>query len=626
MKVFEPKFKPPHGANTSHLAINHPGIMTWKNYRNNFTVAVCHYTADPAKRSEEWFRKAVANLRQDQIEREFEIDFTSRAGQKAFWYLQAFPSRWQIPDIDLYNVPKHWRIIAALDFGSTNPTSIHIYAIDENNYVYSIWEFYKPSHYKEIARALKGEHKDYPHPLWKRISKIMVDPSIFRNDQQDEMSEEMQSIADLLRSQGIHNIYPGTNNRVAGLERVKDMLRYFPENPEAKPYLFFCKRCVNQWREMTNLIYDELSPAQAVEKNNSEDIKKKDDHCFVAGTMISTPHGMIAIEKLKQGDLVITRGGAMPVAAAGPTEIAQTYRLHFSNGSELVCTGNHPIWTENRGFVRADELRYEDICVANQSPKKSFSMELFFAGIHSQKERMIENISNAIQHTTKKTLDICIEKFGNFITEKFQIDGMYTTRMGIPLITISPILNACPSSSTMKITVNSTGRLPTPAGSEKYSKKTGILQRCGMGQKMGANGILSMLKKLGKIWSIKRCLALYAENHSRQASSQLAEQDSAQITVELKTSENSGKPRSAYLVKRSQDKVAQVYNMIVCDFHEYYANGILVHNSYDELRYALMSVQSPSGQEKKPPPGEYTLETIEKEMNQSYDEGQDSFY
>ena len=38
------------------------------------------------------------------------------------------------------------------------------------------------------------------------------------------------------------------------------------------------------------------------------------------------------------------------------TGVNEILRLRFSDGRELRCTPNHRIWTENRGWVRADEL------------------------------------------------------------------------------------------------------------------------------------------------------------------------------------------------------------------------------------------------------------------------------
>lgn len=281
-RVFKPKFAPPNGAQINHVGIQHPGMMFWKNARNGFTVAVCHYTADPKKRTEEWYKKDSAGMRQDQIDRELEIDFSSRAGQKAFGYLLENPGKWQIENIALNSVPKHWRIIASLDYGTTSPTALYLWGVDEQMRFYCLFEFYKPSSAREIASVIKGEHEQprYQHPLWKRIEKVIADPSIFKNDQNKPEMEEMQSVADLIRDYGIPHLYKGTNNRAAGLDRVHDMLRHLPNDPTAEPYLFFCKRAVNMWRELTNIVYEELPPHLLATKNQKEDVVAKDDHAY----------------------------------------------------------------------------------------------------------------------------------------------------------------------------------------------------------------------------------------------------------------------------------------------------------------------------------------------------------
>lgn len=285
---FEPKFTPPPGANSSVTTIDHPGMMVWQNEHNKFVVAVCHFTADPKKRTEEWFKRETSNLREDQIDREYNINFQSRAGQKVFWYLEKFKSAYRIPKMDLHKIPYNWRLIAGLDHGSTNPTSIHIYAVDKQKRFYSIWEFYKRSSdlpegeniIQAAARALKGKDPDNPHPLWNRIYKVVADPSIFRYDQQDMLAGEVNSIADLYRKQGINRLYKGTNDRDAGLERVKDMLNYKPNEEVQRPNLFICSNCTEQWKELTNLVYEEIPPHQLMEKNVPEGVKKKDDHAY----------------------------------------------------------------------------------------------------------------------------------------------------------------------------------------------------------------------------------------------------------------------------------------------------------------------------------------------------------
>lgn len=290
-RVFKPKFKPPEGAVINPYGIKHPGMMFWKNKVNGFAVAVCHYTADPKKRSEEWFRNATKDLREDQRDREYEINFESRAGKKAFGYLLTDPSRWRIANIPLDKVPKHWRIIAALDYGTQNPTSIHYYGIDERRRFYSLFEFYKPSNVREIAAVLRGTHigpdihgvkKDYRHPLWRRCERVVVDGAIFNKNQ--ETGEGHTSVGDLLEEAGIPIMERATKDRIAGLERMHDMLHnvpdYDPNDPTKQPYLFFCERCEWQWKELTELVYDELPPHLLLNRNQKEDVVAKNDHAY----------------------------------------------------------------------------------------------------------------------------------------------------------------------------------------------------------------------------------------------------------------------------------------------------------------------------------------------------------
>lgn len=277
-RVFRPKFKIPEGAIRDPYGIDYPGFMTWKNRNNGFFVGAVHYTAHSQKRTQAWFEEATRRFRPDQIEREFEIDFESRAGMRVFPQLTATPKLWRIPDIDLHQlVNSKWRIIAALDYGTTNPTSIHFYAIDERRRFYSVFEYYKPSNVREIAQVLKGVHPDYRHPLWRKCERVVVDGAIYKKDQ-DDGGEGHHSIADLIEEQGIYIMERATKDRLAGLERVKDMLA--PAVADNKPSLYFCERCVHQWNELTALVYDELPPHLLLNKNQKEDVVAKNDHAY----------------------------------------------------------------------------------------------------------------------------------------------------------------------------------------------------------------------------------------------------------------------------------------------------------------------------------------------------------
>lgn len=280
-REFQPRFEPPKGA-LKVTNISHPGMVFWENPKNGFTIAVCHYTADPKKRSQEWFDEETRLLREDQKIREYEIDFTSRAGAKAFPYLKRFENIYRIDDIDLNKIPSHWRIFAGLDYGATNPTSIHLYAITGNSSIVSLFEFYQPSHYRQIARVLKGKEQGFEHPLFKRIEAVIADPSIWKNDQNEPMKEDMTSIADLIKDQGIYNLEKAQNARLAGLERIRDVLddQKAQKGETPKPTLRFCRRCRYQWQEFCGLVLEEIPPERMEGRNLCEDIVKKHDHSY----------------------------------------------------------------------------------------------------------------------------------------------------------------------------------------------------------------------------------------------------------------------------------------------------------------------------------------------------------
>lgn len=289
---WKPDFEPPPGALRDPYGIDRRGIISWKNPKNGFFVGAIHFTAFPKKRSIQWFREETRIFKPWQIDREYNISFKSRAGSKAFAYLLENEERYRIPNMDLALIPKNWRIIAGLDYGTTNPTSIHFYAVDPLRRIYSIYEFYKPSNVREIARVLKGVHKgpnidgvwtDFTHPLWKRCEKLIVDGAIY-NKNQETGGEEMTSIGQLLEEQGIYGIEradKSQGSRVAGLSRLHDLMAPpEPAVPGWKPSFYFCRSCEHQWKEFTSLVYAELPEHSLLNKNLPEDIVPKDDHAY----------------------------------------------------------------------------------------------------------------------------------------------------------------------------------------------------------------------------------------------------------------------------------------------------------------------------------------------------------
>jgi hypothetical protein len=105
-------------------------------------------------------------------------------------------------------------------------------------------------------------------------------------------------------------------------------------------------------------------PIQAVRPDKDKltrflPLEARYEQCVAKGTMVRTQFGETPIENIRAGDFVWTRKGLRRVLWSGQTGIEQTMSLRVGN-VVLRCTGNHPIWEQKRGFVRADSLVPKD--------------------------------------------------------------------------------------------------------------------------------------------------------------------------------------------------------------------------------------------------------------------------
>ena len=83
--------------------------------------------------------------------------------------------------------------------------------------------------------------------------------------------------------------------------------------------------------------------------------------CFVAGTLVATATGLVAIEKIKKGDVVIS---------LDPQTMEITYKpvldvfskssnslVHLTiNGEKIITTFDHPFYVCEKCFINATDL------------------------------------------------------------------------------------------------------------------------------------------------------------------------------------------------------------------------------------------------------------------------------
>jgi hypothetical protein len=89
---------------------------------------------------------------------------------------------------------------------------------------------------------------------------------------------------------------------------------------------------------------------------------------FVAGTPVYTKDGLVPIERIKVGDLVLSQSdgqgerGYKRVVGTMSREDQEVWLLeYYQSGSvtcnSLVLTAAHPVWVNEKGWKRASELR-----------------------------------------------------------------------------------------------------------------------------------------------------------------------------------------------------------------------------------------------------------------------------
>lgn len=289
--------------------------------------------------------------------------------------------------------------------------------------------------------------------------------------------------------------------------------------------------------------------------------------CLISGTLVDTIEGQRPIESIRQGDLVRTRNGFREVEWAGLTGVKDTLvSVLFSNGAIVTGTPDHPVLVNGRYWFPLATINGRHYVTAweekeTQTLRQSSSMVCV---THGNQDSGI--LSHGLGTKIKGSMwpIPSTGRFGGTLMGVFPMARIFTTRMKIGITTRFQILCALPGVSIDSFTRRTTlldGRI---TGAQRsiariygsfLKDKRNIKGLNEPGMMHNGEGLSHGLGFLSRILSV-----LFVQSNSNTA---LLESRFTVLSAGI----------------RNTTHGAPVYNLTVKDVPEFFANGILVHNT-----------------------------------------------
>lgn len=510
------------------------------------------------------------------------------------------------------DLPRLRTYYRAIDFGFSNPFVCQWWGVDHDGRLYLLREMYY------TQRTVKV-HSEQIHAV---TAGLPIAATITDHDAEDRAT---------LWENGIETL-PARKAIRPGIDAVMERLKV---QGDGKPRLFIVEDALVELdqslreRGLPTWTLDEFGsyawPESKPDRNDKEVPVDAYNHgCLVGETLIQTPAGNKRLDAIQVGDLVMGRNGWVRVIDAAMTQIAAPiYMVKLANGVELRGTHDHPIWTESRGHIQLDALRYTDmvrynvprkegaLCLRGHSEKarrKSLSTKaLSFVAIPKQKSGVIEPTSSRISCRGARALIGSIGNCTRISLGKFRKGMPSITRMAIHPITVSKTSNASQRKSISRYMArnlamkgecnfeNISFTMSSPKPSSGTSLTKDALGTLSTGKKYLATCRSSVTNASNAANGTR------ARNHQRLASVVTAASLHGGAPVALTTSgepangaanpmKSTGTVYGATVLVPVEAVFAMserrpVYNLTV-EGGEYYANGVLVHNC-DALRYMV---------------------------------------
>lgn len=515
-----------------------------------------------------------------------------------------------------FEIPKDWPVWGAFDWGVVHPSAFGLFT-EKDGTIYLIGEHVRnkwlpPMHCRAIRRLMESCNID----PW-RVKQIVAGHDCFQTKGDSQGKTIAQQYMDAIDPETSNNI--GLVFEKANIARVSGATELLTRLGNAEfhipPRLKIFKTCPKTIATMPRMVGD---------PDDAEDVKKVDadangegDDCFIPGTVILSASGPLPIEAILVGDYVLTRAGYRRVKAIWQSRASATViRATFSNGIDLVGTPNHPCFLRNGTLKALDTLRYGDIMNTlwqNQmyAPKQSYLTEWSFVGIPMLDRHLTATTIRPVGIGLSEECGRFTSKYGSRFMAQFLREATFIIKMKTRSITALRIWFALLRESILKnISLTQTGWLRP----EDTLTPFGLWHPLGMHPRLAGLGIAGTPKQHLRNEYLPRELVNSAV--ARTVRPFLSILDSAPINaspsgdamldlIQLQSPVNAVAnlfPRTSIRDLDSAQGFAQdvrlealaeagkstTYSIHVDGQHEFYANGILVKNCYDMLRYGVM--------------------------------------
>lgn len=207
-------------------------------------------------------------MRPAQWAKEYEMDYCALYGQRVFPEIATNRDKIVVPEPyrEYSNLQVFW---GGFDFGSRNPSSFHVYTIDEG-VIYAVWELYEPC--KNIP-DLAG--KILSCPYYSQIKYIACDPTITNQKTRPNRYGQLVTLADLFAEHGIKKLVPGVTDETAWVE----MMRRHWKDPEDPTFRIWA-RCPAMIQEFENAVFSSQSDKEVLTQTYKEQIEDVRNHAM----------------------------------------------------------------------------------------------------------------------------------------------------------------------------------------------------------------------------------------------------------------------------------------------------------------------------------------------------------